>query len=129
MIHVDTHVLVWLRQGRAGKFPEAARQALLGPVRMSPMVELELSLLFEIRRLNERPAALIAALTPAIDLRVCDAPFGEVTRVAHGLTWTRDPFDRLIAAQAKLAGVPLLTYDGRIREHCPFAFWDARPDA
>ena len=31
--------------------------------------------------------------------------------------WTRDPFDRLIVANAKAAGAPLITKDERIRKH------------
>jgi len=37
--------------------------------------------------------------------------------------WTRDPFDRLIAAQAALARARLLTRDDLLRRHFPSAFW------
>jgi PIN domain nuclease of toxin-antitoxin system len=33
------------------------------------------------------------------------------------MTWTRDLFDRLIAAQAEVAGCELLTADRRMLEH------------
>jgi len=39
-------------------------------------------------------------------------------------TWTRDPFDRLIVSQARLADVPLLTRDRTIHTHYPRAIWD-----
>lgn len=43
---------------------------------------------------------------------------------AAGLTWTRDPFDRLIAAHAIVAGAPLLTADRTILENLPQAVWE-----
>jgi PIN domain nuclease of toxin-antitoxin system len=45
-------------------------------------------------------------------------------QAAAGLTWTRDPFDRLIAAHAILSGAPLLTADRRILANLPQATWD-----
>jgi PIN domain nuclease of toxin-antitoxin system len=39
------------------------------------------------------------------------------------LNWTRDPFDRLIAAQALCRGIPLLTKDESIRRRIKLAAW------
>jgi PIN domain nuclease of toxin-antitoxin system len=36
--------------------------------------------------------------------------------VADELRFTRDPFDALIVAVARIAGLPLVTRDGAIRE-------------
>lgn len=41
-----------------------------------------------------------------------------------GLTWTRDPFDRMIAAQAIVADAPLVTADRTILANLPLAVWD-----
>jgi PIN domain nuclease of toxin-antitoxin system len=46
-----------------------------------------------------------------IGLRVCDRPFSDVARQAAIEGWTRDPFDRLIVAQARLAKAALITRD------------------
>ena len=46
-----------------------------------------------------------------------------MTKAAADLTWTRDPFDRLIAAHAIVAGAPLLTADRGILENLPLATW------
>ena len=43
---------------------------------------------------------------------------------AMEFSWTRDPFDRLIAAQALVSGERLLTRDRLIRANCSWAFWD-----
>ena len=44
-------------------------------------------------------------------------------RAAASLGWTRDPFDRMIAAHAIVADAPLLTADRTILEHLPLATW------
>jgi PIN domain nuclease of toxin-antitoxin system len=40
---------------------------------------------------------------------------------ALAMSWTRDPFDRVISAHARADGVPLLTRDETIRAHCEWA--------
>ncbi len=45
------------------------------------------------------------------------AAFERVVETAERQAWMRDPFDRLIVAQASLAAAPLLTKDRTIREH------------
>jgi PIN domain nuclease of toxin-antitoxin system len=44
-------------------------------------------------------------------------------QAAADLFWTRDPFDRLIAAHAIVANAPLITADAAIRENLPLATW------
>ena len=39
------------------------------------------------------------------------------------MKWTRDPFDRLITAQAALDDSPLLTKDDTIHTYYPEAVW------
>ncbi len=67
---------------------------------------------------------MLAALSQSIGLEVADISLAEVANTAAGLTWTRDPFDRMIAAQAIVADVPLVTADRTILEHLPQATWD-----
>jgi len=42
---------------------------------------------------------------------------------AAPLTWTRDPFDRLIVGDATGANSALLTKDSTILANCPLAEW------
>lgn len=91
---------------------------------VSPVVELELTYLYEVGRVSEPAAAPLQALARAIGLEIADAPMAAVTRAAVELAWTRDPFDRLIAAHAIAVGAPLLTADRTILEHLPLATWD-----
>lgn len=91
---------------------------------MSPVVELELTYLFEIGRVTEPAAAPLEALRRSVGLEVVDVPLADVVHAAGPLSWTRDPFDRLIAAHAIVAGAPLVTADETIRENLPLALWD-----
>jgi PIN domain nuclease of toxin-antitoxin system len=88
------------------------------------MVELELSFLFQVGRVTEPAAAPLRSLQRSIGLEVADVSFADLTAAAIDLTWTRDPFDRLIAAHAVVAGVPLLTADRTILDNLPLATWD-----
>ncbi len=54
---------------------------------------------------------------------MADASLADVTQAAAPLSWTRDPFDRLIAAHAIVANAPLVTADRTIRENLPLAIW------
>ena len=53
----------------------------------------------------------------------CSMPFRDVAMEALQEKWTRDPFDRLIVANAKAAGAPLVTKDEHIRKHYRRAIW------
>lgn len=94
------------------------------PPTTSPIVELELTYLFEIGRVSEPAAAPLGALRRSIGLEVVDVSLTELVQTAAGLAWTRDPFDRLIAAHAIVADATLLTADRTILEHLPQASWD-----
>lgn len=67
---------------------------------------------------------MLAALRREIGLEITDASVGELGQAAMDLSWTRDPFDRLISAHAIVANAPLVTADETIREHLPLAIWD-----
>jgi PIN domain nuclease of toxin-antitoxin system len=81
------------------------------------MVVLELEYLHEIGRLRVRASQIIAALTSELGLSVCDRPFENVAMQATHESWTRDVFDRIIVAQARLAKAALITRDSDILAH------------
>lgn len=47
----------------------------------------------------------------------------EAVAEARALSFTRDPFDRLIAGHALASGVELLTVDETLLKHVPCARW------
>jgi len=67
---------------------------------------------------------MLAALRQEIGIEVTDGSITELGHAAMDLSWTRDPFDRLISAHAIVANAPLVTADETIREHLPLAVWD-----
>jgi PIN domain nuclease of toxin-antitoxin system len=52
-----------------------------------------------------------------------DPPSAQICQAATTLNWTRDPFDRLISAQALTSGTALVTKDRVIRNHLSLAWW------
>ncbi len=124
LIYLDTHVVVWLFSNRVDLLTAGVRARIEeSDLLISPAVKLELQFLFEIRRLTVPGAEVVETLGKELALRVCDLPFLDVIEIALDASWTRDPFDRLIASQATLRGAALLTRDDNLRTHCPWAEW------
>jgi PIN domain nuclease of toxin-antitoxin system len=123
-VHLDTHVVVWLYAGEVARIPPAVRERLeTEPLGISPMVALELQYLFETERVTQPAAVVVGDLERRIGLQVLDADLGALLDGALSLSWTRDPFDRLIAAHAAIEGMPLLTADETILGALPEAVW------
>lgn len=126
MIYLDTHVVLWMYEGRLDLFPTGARASLeTEQLVMSPMVGLELQFLFERGRMKPTVAEVLSALSTETGLTVCDLAFPLVASRARDERWTRDPFDRLIVAQAAVRGAPLLTRDAGMQAHYARAVWPA----
>jgi PIN domain nuclease of toxin-antitoxin system len=115
-----------LYEGRTDLFPQRAKALLeQHDLLISPMVVLELEYLREIGRVSVEAPVIVEYLESAIALRVCPLPFHRVVMEALDTEWTRDPFDRLIVAQAAAAQSSLLTKDAVIRANVPeLAAWD-----
>lgn len=124
MIYLDTHVVVWLYAGLVEKISEPAIMLINEhEVTISPIVNLELAYLYEIERINREPTIVIADLSSRVGLRICDRAFEAVVSKALSLSWTRDPFDRLIVANASLNDNFLITKDQTILENYSHARW------
>jgi PIN domain nuclease of toxin-antitoxin system len=67
---------------------------------------------------------MLAALRQETGMEVTDCSAAELGEAAMDLSWTRDPFDRLISAHAIVANAPLVTADETIRKNLPLAIWD-----
>ncbi len=108
----------------AEKLPSPAR-AMIGEQepRISPIAALELTYLHEIGRARDSVATMLAALRRDIGAEVVDVSTTDLTEAAADLSWTRDPFDRLISAHAIVTNSPLITADETIRENLALATW------
>jgi PIN domain nuclease of toxin-antitoxin system len=124
LIYLDTHVVAWLFAGESALLSPRARDSIeQNALLVSPMVVLELELLNEVGRLAAAADTIVEELHAQIGVEVCDLPFPRVIGAARALTWTRDPFDRVIVGHAIAAGRPLLTKDRSIRRRFREAFW------
>lgn len=116
--------MCWLYEGRIDLLSTVATRAVEhARLLISPIVDLELQLLWEIGRIVKGPDTILSALSREISLEMETSAFPTVTAAARGLRWTRDPFDRLIAAQAMITDARLITKDRLIRKHCAAALW------
>jgi PIN domain nuclease of toxin-antitoxin system len=124
VIYLDTNVVLWLA-GAPEQLSTSAKQAINSHdvLLYSPMVGLELEYLHETGRVQRPAVEVLEHLRSALNLKACERPFAAVVAAARELKWTRDPFDRLIAAQAAVGSDQLLTRDKIIRANYPHAFW------
>jgi PIN domain nuclease of toxin-antitoxin system len=124
---LDTHAVVFLHAGRIDLFSETAKYLLeTEELWASPMVLLELQYLHEIERIKPTAEGVMDDLRRELGLRILDRRWEEACRKALEQTWTRDPFDRFIAAQAL---VEVSGPDQRTRLSASIATWPSGIEA
>ncbi len=80
---------------------------------------LEIQYLAEVGRAEVRNPQFSDMLAADSRFVIDEIPLVPLIRRALELTWTRDPFDRLIAAHSSVRRLPLCTTDRVIRSHHP----------
>lgn len=124
MIFLDTHVVIWLYAHLFDKLSALSEKLINNnDLYCSPMVKLELKYLFEIDRITEKPNPIIDGLGKEIGLTIRNIELNQLIDQSLDIIWTRDPFDRLIVAQARLEGAFLLTKDDLILQNFELAKW------
>jgi PIN domain nuclease of toxin-antitoxin system len=125
MIYLDTHVVLWLYALKGDVLSKNACRLIeeSATILISPMVLLEMVYLYEVDRLKVESDQIYRYLKERIRLNVCTKPFIEVIQLASKQSWTRDPFDRIITAQAAIDHRTLVTKDITIRQHYSKATW------
>jgi PIN domain nuclease of toxin-antitoxin system len=110
VILLDTNALIWIEQGhaRTRALSRAATRLYVSPASL-----LELQFLIEAGRIRLRNTTLEDV---AHDDRwtLDDPPSAQWFGKAFDLGWTRDPFDRLIVAHARLRGWRVATGDEQL---------------
>lgn len=122
-LHLDTHVAVWLAAGDVRRLRPIASRLRRGPLYVSPVVVLEMELLREIGRIRE-PVDEVLDVLAEHGVAVAPGDLGDVGEEARTLSWTRDPFDRLIVAHASASRATLLTADETIQKNFARARWE-----
>ena len=90
---------------------------------ISAIVRLELQYLYEIKRITHKPDTIINELSKQIGLQICNKSFNQIISVSLAINWTRDPFDRIITANAQIGNDILLSKDENIRNNYAHAKW------
>ena len=121
--HLDSHVAVWLRMGDQRRLRPIKRTLARAQLVLSPFVLLELQTLFEIGRLREAGRWILESLGEDHGVQLATQGLDAATERAVDLTFTRDPFDRLISAHALSASAVLLTADQDLLRHVSCARW------
>lgn len=123
--YLDTNAVIRLADGRhLPSARETIRMIERADLLISPMVVLELELLHEIGRIKLSARDVQTKVEHELDVHVCDLPFTRIVQAARDERWTRDPFDRLIVAHAKINGLaPLLSADENIAKHYARTLW------
>jgi PIN domain nuclease of toxin-antitoxin system len=114
---LDSHVLLWLASGDPSLGADAtaailddANEAL---VSVASIWELEIK---RVKGLLRVPQDLGAKLNPA-GFELLDVALGHVVRAAELPPHHRDPFDRMLVAQAQAEGALLVTSDEALRAY------------
>jgi PIN domain nuclease of toxin-antitoxin system len=110
MTLLDTNALIWLDQGHRRAKPLTKGSPALY---ISPASLLELQMLNEVGRITLSAGAL-DSLTHDERWMLDDPPAAGWFLRSTDISWTRDPFDRLLVAHARLRGWKLATGDGAL---------------
>ena len=124
MIYLDTHMVVWLYAGEINRISNFAKNLIKeNDILISPMVVLELKYLHEIDRISVDAEKMITDLANRIGLEVCRKDFYTIVTAALHITWTRDPFDRIITGNAEVDDNMLVTKDQILLDNYKNAVW------
>ena len=115
MILLDTNAIIWMAEEHRRARPLQAFSRL----HISPASLLELQFLVETGRLRFKDAASVEAVAADARWHLDEPPAGRWFTAACELGWTRDPFDRLIAAHARVRRWKLATADEHLIEQLP----------
>ena len=111
VILLDTNAIIWLLGGDSRAAPLTARGARLYA---SPANQLELQFLSESGRLRVRGGASAAQIMHDERWALDDPSSAGWFEKAIAVGWTRDPFDRLLVAHARLRKWRLATGDSTL---------------
>lgn len=114
-ILLDTHFLIWLVLG-SSRLKDFPWLDIYRPWGVSPISLLEVQYLSEVGRIEIENPGFTETLLNDPRFIVDEIPLLSLIRHAIPVTWTRDPFDRLLAAHSTARRTPFCTADQLILE-------------
>jgi PIN domain nuclease of toxin-antitoxin system len=124
---LDTHVWLWMLT-TPERLNEAARSAVADPaheVVLSAASAWEVAIKHELGKLplNGSPAQLVEVSIRELNVSVLPITIGHALAAATLPLHHKDPFDRMLVAQAGLEGLTLVTADEVIRQYDGVLLW------
>ena len=123
MLHLDTHIAIWLYYGKVQKIKRQLDTLQKNDLAVSQIVRLELQYIYEIERIRHNPDTIIRTLQKDFGLKETNPDNILTTNFAININWTRDVFDRLIVASAMADDAQLMTKDKTILTNFNQAVW------
>lgn len=124
LIFLDTHAVIWLYSGELDLFSKLALQLINeNRICISPIVKLEIQFLSEIGRVKQKPDTILDALIDELGLVFSKNNFERVVNQAIQFDFTRDPFDRIIVADASINNSTLVSKDDIIKKYYKNTLW------
>jgi PIN domain nuclease of toxin-antitoxin system len=123
--YLDTHVVVLLHSGDVSRISAKAQtQIENADLLISPVVLLELEMLYDKGTIRSAATQILSDLSQQIGVSVCQMAMAQVVRSAVTIRWTREPGNLLIVANAMANNqAPLVTKDERIHAGYNNAIW------
>jgi PIN domain nuclease of toxin-antitoxin system len=120
---LDTHVVLWWMTGEQDRIGGRAREAIAGedPIVVSAVVLWEVAIKRLLGKLDAPTDLFDRLIQAGVDLLPISP--GHADRVGTLPMHHRDPFDRLLVAQADCDGLALVTADGELRRYGVEVVW------
>lgn len=123
-LHLDTHVVCWLFAGLVDQLSDSAQTWIeSNDLQISPWVLSELQVLYERGVLRLGAFEILSDLERRLGLGVASGDPLAIIKASLDLSWAQDPYDRMIAAHARLLQAPLLSKDAHLHTHFPQVVW------
>ena len=124
-IYLDTNTVIFLHSGLLERISARAQRHIdTNDLVVSPIALLEIQMLFEKGKIRYDAGRILSDLNQQIGLSVCQMPMAAIVNSALAMSWTRDPSDRLIAANAHANNESsLISSDHNIQDHYPNTIW------
>jgi PIN domain nuclease of toxin-antitoxin system len=124
MIFLDTHVIIWLYSGHLDLFNKKTLSLINdNQIFISQISRLEMKFLNEIGRIKQKPDIIVDTLIDEIGLKFSNNSYERIISQAIHLDFTRDPFDRMIVADALISNSRLISKDVNIKKHYKNTIW------
>ena len=116
---LDTHFLLWILLG-SKRLQEFAWLDRYRPWGVSPISLLEIQFLAEVGHVEIQDQQFYEVLPSDPRFLIDEVPLMPLVRKAITISWTRDPFDRLLVAHSLARRTDFCTLDRTVRQHHPW---------